>query len=269
MFKGSTTADRQFAYFTSRHSKAVYCYRWSTEEWKQLHPCPNKDSALVIIEGNLTAIGGLNEDCLTNELFSLRDGKWVKDYPPMNTARSITAAVNASDGEHIIVIGGNVRGDIPWTKAVELFQVNNRSWYKLRDVPQPLILPSATISDNQLYVTGKDDDGYSCSLEALLSSDQPIASESLSDYVSWTSLPRLPVTFSTAATLNKQIVIIGGWKDGTPVNAIHQLVDGKWVEIGSMSRGRYQCLVSSPTLNNMMIVGGWGTDDSVEECVVV
>ena len=53
---------------------------------------------------------------------------------------------------------------------------------------------------------------------------RPIASESLPDYVSWISLPPLPVTFSTPATLNKHIVIIGGWQDGTPVNAIE--VDG-------------------------------------------
>ena len=37
----------------------------------------------------------------------------------MNTACFITAAVSASDGEHIIVIGGNVHGDTQWTTAVE------------------------------------------------------------------------------------------------------------------------------------------------------
>ena len=52
------------------------------------------------------------------------------------------------------------------------------------------------------------------------------------------------------------------------VNSIHQLVDGQWVEIGSMSRVRMWCLVVSPSPDKMMIVGGWG-EDSVEECIVV
>ena len=30
----------------------------------------------------------------------------------------------------------------------------------------------------------------------------------------------------------------------------------------------YDCLVVSPSPDRMMIVGGWGEEDSVEECVV-
>ena len=37
-----------------------------------------------------------------------------------------------------------------------------------------------------------------------------------------------------------------------------QLVDGQWVEIGSMSSNREMCLVVSPSPDRMMIVGGYG-----------
>ena len=101
-------------------------------------------------------------------------------------------------------------------------------------------------------------------MENLPSSDEPITSQSIPHLISWTSLPRLPVTRSTAATLYVQLVNIGGRQDGSTVNSIHQLVDGRWVKIGSMSSDRYDCLVVSPSPDRIMIAG-----DKVEECIVL
>ena len=57
------------------------------------------------------------------------------------------------------------------------------------------------------------------------------------------------------------------------VNSIHQLMNGQWVKIASMSSGRSDCLVVTPSPDKMMIVGGYGGVllplDSVEECVVM
>ena len=158
-----------------------------------------------------------------------------------------------------------------WTATVELFQVKSRRWYKLTDLPQPLILPSATIiCGDQLNVIGRDANGYSCSLQALPSSDQPITSPLT---LSWKPFPPLPVRYSTAATLCGQLVVIGGLRqDGSLVNSIHQLVDGQWVKIGSMATGRYWCLAVSPSPDKIIIVGGevsvLKSVDIVEECIV-
>ena len=276
MRRGSATTDHQFAYFTPHGSNTVYSYQWSTEKWEQLPPCPYRHSALVIIDGSLTAVGGEKKPFLrsikyTDKLFTQRRGKWVKEYPPMNTARSRTAVVSTSDGDYIIVIGGWDGDYARWTTTVELFHMSSRRLYELTDLPQPLNFPSATICGYQLHVIdGYSYNGYSCSLQALLSSDQPIKSQSMRHFISWTSLPRLrlPMTYSTAATLSGQLVIIGGSRGMSSVNSIHQLVDGQWVEIGSMSRGREWCLVVSPSPDKMIIVGGVG-EDSVEECIVV
>ena len=89
----------------------------------------------------------------------------------MNTARSYTAVVSTSDGKYIVVIGG---WDGCWTATVELFHVRSRRWYELTNLPQALSYPSGTICDN---VIGHGGAGYSCSLQALLSSDQPIISQ--------------------------------------------------------------------------------------------
>ena len=182
----------------------------------------------------------------------------------MNTARNRPAVVSTSGGDYLIVIGGYDGGR--WTATVELFQVKNRRWHKLTDLPQPLPDSSATICGDQLNMIGRDVNGYSCSLQALPSSNTPITSPLT---LSWKPLPRLPVTGSTAATLCGQLVIIGGRQNRSPVNSIHQLVAGEWVRIGSMASDRYCCLVASPSPDRIIIVGEYGTLDSVEECTVV
>ena len=206
------------------------------------------------------------DDRYINELATLRQGKWVEVYPPMKTARSKPAVVSTSDGDYLIAIGGfgSYSG---WTATVELFQVKSRRWFKLTDLPPPLLRPSATICGDQLYVIGNDHNGYSCSLQSLPSNDRPITSPLT---LSWKPLPPLPVTGSTAATLCGQLVLIGGSQVGwPPVNSIHQLVEGQWVEIGSMTRGRSRCLAVSLSPDRILIVGGFGAKYSVEECVAV
>ena len=261
MRRGSATTDGRFAYFTPFGSNSVYQYECSTEKLEELPSCPCQNSGLVIIDGELTAVGGRDGYRYTNKLYTLRQRKWVEKYHPMNTARSSPAVVSTSDGKYLIVIGG-WGGGVSWTATVELFQVKSRRWYKLTDLPQPLSLPSATICGDLLNVIGIDANGYSCSLAALPTSDQPITSPLT---LSWKPLPPLPVELSTASTLCGQLVLIGGWRGLLPVNSIHQLVGGQWVEIGSMTSTRSSCLVASSSPDNIIIVA----DSTVEECVVV
>ena len=266
--RGSATADDQYAYITPWGSRLVYRYEWSTEKWDQLPLPPYWNSGLVIINGELNVVGGSDGSC-TNKVVKIQQGQWVEYYPPMNISRSFPAVVSTPDGNYILVIGGEVAVN-SWTSAVELFHVRSRTWYRLTNLPKHLIRPSATICGNPIHVhvIGLDGTGYSCSLQALLSSDQPIVSQSISRIFTWTQLPQLPVKESTAATLCGQLVIVGGWQGVLPVSSIHQLLDGQWVKIGSMSSSRRRRLVVSPLPDKMMIVGGVG-GDSVEECVVV
>ena len=275
MARGSAVTDQMMTYCVTEcvtdDSYSLYRYTMTEDKWEELLLCPCSDPGLVVIDSVLTAVGGYDGYSLTNKLVTLRQSRWVEEYPPMNTARSHPAVVSTSDGGHmnVIAIGGHGVG-VAWIDAVELFHAGRRSWSRLTSLPQPLALPSATICGNQLHVIGYSGDGYSCSLQALLSSNQPIGSQSHTS--TWTPLPRLPVTFSTAATLCGQLVIIGGMRgerDGSPVNSIHQLVDGQWVNIGSMSSCRWLCLVASPSPDKMVVVGGRGALDSVEVCVAV
>lgn len=231
--------------------------------WTKLTLCPSSDSALVTIEGALTSVGGKYGSNVTNKLFTLRQSQWVP-YSAMNTARSQSAVVSTPEGDHVFVIGGY---NDDWIPVVELFQVKSGSWYVLNNLPYLLSTPSAAICGNKVYVIGDSGDGFSCCLPALTPTEQPS--------ITWTPLPRLPVTASTAATLRGQLVAIGG----TQSKCLYQLVNGQWVNIGSMSSGKKLCLVVSPSPDEIMIVGGWrgglmqglfgGILDKIEVCTVV
>ena len=266
MRRGCATTDGRFAYFTPWLSASVYRYKRKTDKWKELPSCHYQDSGLVIIDKELTAhaVGGYDQ-FRTNKLLTLRQGKWIEEYPPMKSARSSPAVVCTSDGEYLIVIGGYVGGG-RWTSVVELFQVKSRSWHKLTDLPIHLEFPSATICGFLVHVIGDDDKGYTFSLQVPPSSDKLIP---LQIPTIIQPLPPLPVTHSTAATLCGQLVLIGGEGSLSEVNSIYQLVDGQWGEIGSMANGRSYCLVASPSPDVIIIVGGWGAKDCVEEFIAV
>ena len=272
MTRGSESAYEEIIYCTPDGSNAVYCYQFRKDQWNVLPSCPYKNSGLIVIDGVLTAVGGWNRSRPTNKLFTLRQSQWVEKYPSMNTARSSPAVVSISDGWHmnVIVIGGVGVGG--WIDVVELYNTGSSTWAQVASVPQAVTLPSAAICHNHLYVIGNDGNGYSCSRQALLSSDRPISSELTIRSLTWTPLSCLPVESSTAATLCGQLVIIGGSRDWSPVNSIHQLVDGQWMKIGSISSARKWCLVASPSPDEMVVVGGYDASftplDSVEVCVV-
>ena len=271
MFRGSAAADPNFAYFTPIASKSVYRYTLDKDVWQKLPPCPYPHAGLIVIEGALTAVGGREGSRYTNKLVTLRQSQWGEEYPPMNTARSSPAVVSVSDGEHVnvVVIGGQYDG---WDNVVELFNTGSRSWSQLESLPESFPCPSTTICNDRLYVIGHYDIGYSCSLEALLSSNRPIGLQLKYRTLKWTPLPRLPVTRSTAATLCGQLVIIGGRnQDESAINSIHQLMDRQWIKTGAaMSSGRFWCLVASPTPEKMVVVGGKDSNrspiDRVEVC---
>ena len=269
MRRGSATTDDQFAYFTPYGSSTVYRYQWNTEKWEPLPQSLYWNSGLVIINGELTTVGGWDRS-RTNKLFTLQQGQWVKHYPPMNTKRSSPAVVSTPDGNYILVIGG--KGGVNfWTAKVELFHVGTKTWSKLTNLPRALIQPSATICGNQVHVIGHDGDGYSCSLRPILSSNNPVISDSQSilNNVTWTRLNQQPaLKWSTAATLNGQLVMVGGQQGGSPVNSIHQLIAGQWVKIGDMSSARSKCLVVTPSPDKMMIVGGYEGGNRVEEYIL-
>ena len=262
MDRGSAAANNEFVYFAPHGLTSLYRMELSSDDWKELRPCPYRNSGLVVIDNELTTVGGLCR-FVTKKLLTLQKRKWVEEYPPMITARSSPAVVCTSNEQYLVVIGGLGRRGC-WTTAVEVLQVKTRLWNRLNDLPQPLCYPSAIICGNHLHAIGDCTDGYSCSLEAILSRASRPPVERL---ISWKSLPPIPVEVATAATLSGQLVIIGGVQNGSLISSIFQLLDKQWVKIGCMARSRSWCLVASPSPDKIIAVGGQGALKHVEEFV--
>ena len=275
MRRGSAAADHNYAYFRPYGSNEVYRYTISKDEWLKLPPCPHSHSALVIIDNELTAVGGSRPLSVndTNKLFTLRQGQWVKVYPPMSVAHSNAACVGISKDHHkyFIVIGGSGVGGT--TTAVELLNTPSRRWSTLTNLPEPLLFPSAVVCGDLLYVIGWNC-VYSYLLSALPDSSRPV--KSLQPPI-WTPLPHLPLYYSTPAILAGQLVCVSGtqgeWWGSLRDDSIHQLVDGQWVKIGSLSSARNSCLVVTPSPDRMLVVGGETSSlfysDSVEMYEVI
>ena len=273
MERGSAAADHNYAFFTPYGSNEVYRYTISTDEWLRLPTCPHSSPALVIIDNELTAVGGSSGGNHTNKLFTLRQGQWVEEYPPMSIARSSAACVGISNDHlmYIMVIGGYGVGG--WTTEVELLNTHSRRWSTLTSLQKPLSLHSAVVCGDLVYVIGGNF-VYSYLLSALPDSTRP--DKSLQPPI-WTPLPHLPLYGSTPAILAEQLVCVGGRQGESGLSlrddSIHQLVDGQWVKIGSLSSARDLCLVVTLSPDRMLVVGGYteyySLSDSVVMCEVI
>ena len=63
---------------------------------------------------------------------------------------------------------------------------------------------------------------------------------------------------STIACLSNEPLLVGGLDRNTLADsrAIYVLSQGQWVECGSLSDGRWHCLVTSISEKEMVVVGG-------------
>ena len=99
--------------------------------------------------------------------------------------------------------------------SVKLFQVMNRTWCEVTDLPQSLICPSAKVCGNLIHMGM----AFHVLLKILPSSDEPTTSQLRSHTIlSRSRLLPLPVRASKASTRC-------GEQGGLSVNSIHQLVD--------------------------------------------
>lgn len=209
--------------------------------------CPHRNPGLVIISDLLTAVGGLKRSRKTNKLLTWKDGGWVEEFPPMNTARYGPAVM--SDGRYVITAGS--RDD---EISVELFTISSNSWSAVSSFPQPLPWINGTMCGGHIYVKGGFGKTYSISLQSLLSS----RGTDTSSQSRWLPLPRAPVVGSTMSTICGQAVAVGG-ESGShdETSDIHQIHNGEWVKVkGQMNTARYWPIVAALPGDRMLVVGG-------------
>ena len=252
MERGSAVTYEDIIYCISRASYTIYSYRVEQDEWKEHANCPYRYTALTVINGHLTTIGGRDEGRrTTNKVLSRKGGRWEEEVPPMAVARWDHALV--SDGHTVVVAGGREKEE-----SVEVF--TGSSWSSVAPLPRDLHLITATLCGDQLYVMDYGGHIYTSSLTVLLSTGH---TDTPSTKQTWHPLTTAPVGGSTLSTIGSLVVVVGGWTGGGETGYVHCLVGGVWTRVGRMSTGRVLPIVGLVGEDKMVVVGGF-TSPSVE-----
>ena len=86
----------------------------------------------------------------------------------------------------------------------------------------------------------------------------------------WNRVDDLPVICSTAVSLHGRLLAIGGKdSEGKRSTAVHmyQPTTNSWEIISHMTTPRAECLLAVLPDNQLMVVGGWTTDDKICDSV--
>ena len=239
MDRGSAVLLNNTLYCISRSSYTIFSYHVDQDEWERHANCPYSYTALTVINGYLTTIGGLDKrDRTTNKVLIRKGGRWEEEVPPMAVARWDHAVV--SSGHAVVVAGGEKE------ESVEVF--TGSSWSSVAPLPRYLLSITATLCGDQLYVMDYGDHIYTSSLTVLLSTGH---TDTPSTKQTWHPLTTAPVGGSTLSTIGSLVVVVG-----VVTGYVHCLVGGVWTRVGRMSTGRSHPIVGLVGEDKMVVVGG-------------
>ena len=276
-------------------SGRVYSLDLQTLKWSGLPDSPCEFAALVMIEDQLTAVGGQSKPSLlkdlfgacspTNKLHTLASkDKWTEVYPPMPSARFGATAVATSTS--LIVIGGRIKKKQA-LNSVEIMDISTRQWSIASNIPTPQYEASAAICGDQLYIVGGSSQLYSplssvytCSVYELTQSTTALGLDSCAGPPQevWSVLPPLCVLYSTAVSLGNRLVVVGGcgsdYKPTTAVRMYNQTTEN-WAIAGRLGSPRERCFALALPGNKLLVAGGYTSTsaesytDSVEIASIV
>ena len=280
MERGAAVVDWNTVYINSGGSHKVYSCQMTSEGllWSTLPDSRYRWFSLAVIDGLLTCVGGGSGGSHTNTLHSLTGGghkrQWSEVFPPMPTARSVTASVTTEQA--LVVAGGCAVGKN--LDTVEVMTIATKQWTTAQHLPHPFGWISGTICGDQLYLGGgcvgvgvPSKSVLTCSLTDLLppqSLGGKLRTLSLATKPGvWQEIKNLPVTRSTLTTLGGHLLAIGGVNDShSPTADVHHYdrQTDSWHVISKMKNKRYVSLSAVLPEDQLLVVGGWGSRTSVE-----
>ena len=282
MCRGAAVVDGNTVYINPNGSHKVYSCQMTSGSllWSTLPDSLFVSFSLVVIDGLLTCVGGRGglSGLRTNTLCSLtgrgHKGQWFEGFPPMPTARSSTASVTT---EQALVVAGGCDGGKN-LDTVEVMTIATKQWSIAQQLPHPFGVISGTIYGDQLYLGGGCIGGneasksvLTCSLTDLLppqSLGVRLRTLSLATKPGvWREIKNHPVTGSTLTTLGGHLLAIGGRSDSHgPTADVHRYdhQTDSWNVISKMKNKRYLSLSAVLPEDQLIIVGGLGSEKSVE-----
>ena len=252
----------------------VYVYDVNGNQWDRLPPPGQYKGTLQIINSNLTVIGGKDTTTrkITNKVTTYNNNSWSKTYPNTIKTRVRPGAVIHLD--YVIVAGGSLVDDT-FSDDIEVLNYKQSShWVIARmKLPEPMRLPSLTISDDLLYIvgysiaTGRTNAAYQLPVDIITSSAAQLTSNQTAH---WTKLPPAP-HFDTAIIPNSCPPVIIGGKDiqGVPTVDITVLdvPNNSWKKIASLTTTRVATAVVPINHDSILVIGGYSGGIGVKEAM--
>ena len=245
-------------------SKMVYIY--AENKWNSLPKCPVMCFGLGKLFGRVLTVGGITSKKLTADvyMFNKESQKWVKDIPPMPTARSFLtvvcheSAIAACGGFSVYSLIGSIETD-----KVEVFKSDSHQWFTKAPLPSPVSWLQSTIIGNSCYFLGgyisfeqriRSTSVWCATLEDLFDTTSPNYQES----GLWQFLPDSPTMVSTSANLAGALVTLGGIIGTTLSNAVwaYSRDTQSWVEVGSLPSPCVCTGAASLQSGKVVVIGG-------------
>jgi len=256
--RGSAAIEGNMAYFRIGEDPHVHEYDSSNDKWRCIYPeCPFLRFGIAVINGLLTAVGGLEKYEVVGTLLSLtgvgKDKKWSKKFKPMPTKRLFPGI--GSLRMSLIVAGGTSSGlDGDSLCTVEVMNTETSQWTNARELPHPFLDAWLTICGNKVYMLGGNvlktamKSALTCSLDDLYNTSKK-----------WDTIRDVPVYSATSATVNGQLLAVGGKHKGKNCKSIYAFdqTEGSWKIICNMETARSFCLAAALPNNKLIIVGGF------------
>ncbi len=262
----SAVVHNNIMYLIPGRTKKIW--KFDITSWIQVCDCEAENSTLAIVGDDLVAIGGQlysggDKSIIqyTSNLCTHCDGRWVKELPPMAVERD--SVIATTNGKALIVVGG--RGISPSKKpgfplkAVEILSIELLQWQFACQLPFPLFHASITIYSDKLFILGGFETAHSenCSVLTCKLTDIILSRESAPTDV-WGEVCMLPVSKSTCATYNHQLLAIGGLgADNKPSGAVYYYDEetDSWRHLTTLETPRIQCF-SAMLSNQLFVIGG-------------
>jgi len=207
--RGSAAVEGNMAYFRIGGDPSVYAYDSSNSKWSCIYPeCPFIRFGIAVINGLLTAIGGLQDGKVNGALLSLtgegRNQQWSEKFYPMPTKRLFPGILLCR--KLLIIAGGTSSGlDGDSLSTVEVMDTETFHWTTTKSLPYPFIDAWLTVCGDKVYMLGGNirktpsKSALTCSLNELYDRSGK-----------WDTIHNVPVYNATCATVDGQLLAVGG-----------------------------------------------------------
>ena len=267
--RGSAAVEGNIAYFRIDKNPYVYEYDSSKSKWLCIYPkCPFLRFGIAVINGLLTAVGGLLDGKVVGTLLSLTgegtDKEWSDSFSPMPTERLFPGILRC--GTSLIVAGGTSTGyDSDGLATVEVMNTETSNWSIARSLPSKLVDGVLTTCGDNVYMLGGNVINKKPSNLLFTSSLKDLCKPG-----NWDTIAKVPVCSATCATVNGQLLAVGG-QAGRPEltadgeekqqysSSIYAFdpIDKSWEFKCNMETARSFCLAAALPNNNLIVVAGF------------